>query len=78
MWSPAKFIINNNAKVPVLMNLFNMTVFKTKIKRATDRQRDRETDREKMKGAKGENVAMKGAKEKEKDYGDREEARRSG
>ena len=31
-----------------------------------------------MKGANGENVAMKGAKEKEKDYGDREEARRSG
>ena len=68
MWSPAKFIINNNAKVPVLINLFNMTVFKTKIKRETDRQRDRETDREKMKGA----------KEKEKDYGDREEAWRSG
>ena len=32
VWSPAKFIINNNAKVPVLMNLFNRTVFKTKIK----------------------------------------------
>ena len=32
MWSPAKFIVNNNAKVPVLMNSFNMTVFKTKIK----------------------------------------------
>ena len=32
VWSPAKFIINNNAKVPVLMNLFSMTVFKTKIK----------------------------------------------
>ena len=31
-WSPAKLIINNNAKVPVLMNLFNVTVFKTKIK----------------------------------------------
>ena len=27
-----KFIISNNAKLPVLMNLFNMTVFKTKIK----------------------------------------------
>ena len=36
MWSPGKFIINNNARVPVLMNLFNMTVFKTKteVKRA--------------------------------------------
>ena len=32
MWSPGKFIINNNAMVPVLMNLFNMAVFKTKIK----------------------------------------------
>ena len=32
MWSPAKFIINNNAKMPVLMNLLNMTVFKSKIK----------------------------------------------
>ena len=32
VWSPAKFIINNNAKMPVLVNLFNMTVFKTKIK----------------------------------------------
>ena len=32
VWSPAKFITNNNAKVPMLMNLFNMTVFKTKIK----------------------------------------------
>ena len=31
MWSPAKFINNNNAKVPVLMNFFNMAVFKTKI-----------------------------------------------
>ena len=31
MWSPAKFI-SNNAKVPVLMNLFNKTVFTTKIK----------------------------------------------
>ena len=26
MWSPAKFIISNNAKVPVLMNLFSMTL----------------------------------------------------
>ena len=32
MWSSAKFIINNNAKVPVLMNLFSMSVIKTKIK----------------------------------------------
>ena len=32
MWWPAKFIINNNAKVPVLTNLFSMTVFETKIK----------------------------------------------
>ena len=32
VWSPAKFIISNNAKVPVLMNLFSMTVFKTKSK----------------------------------------------
>ena len=32
VWSPANFIIDNNAKVPVLMNLFNMAVFKTKIK----------------------------------------------
>ena len=26
VWSPAKFIINNNAKVSVLMNLFNMSL----------------------------------------------------
>ena len=31
MWSPAKFVINNNAKVPVLMNLFNMSIFKIKV-----------------------------------------------
>ena len=39
MWSPAIFIINNNAKVLVLMNLFNVTVFKTKIKRERERER---------------------------------------
>ena len=38
MCSPDKFIINNNAKVPVLMNLFSMTVFKTKVKDKREKQ----------------------------------------
>ena len=52
MWSPAIFIINNNAKVPVLMNLFNMSVIKTKIKvkwaklkRLRERERERGGER---------------------------------
>ena len=30
--SPTKFIVDDNAKVSVLMNLLNVTVFETKIK----------------------------------------------
>ena len=31
MGSPTKFIVNYNAKVSVLMNLLNVTVFETEI-----------------------------------------------
>ena len=32
MWSPTKFIVDDNAKVSVLMNFLYVIVFETKIK----------------------------------------------